>query len=64
MRLFKILAVLVFGWATTGWSADDSGLTDEQDRVLESARVLALQYSQSLPNFICTQITHRQTQDQ
>jgi hypothetical protein len=64
LRLFKILAVLVFGWATTGWSADASGLTPDQDRVLESARVLALAYTQSLPNFICTQITQRETQDQ
>jgi len=32
--------------------------------MLESARALALAYTQNLPNFICTQITQRETQDQ
>ena len=64
MRLFKFVAVLMLAWVVTGVSADNSELTANQARLLESARALALAYTQNLPNFICTQITQRETQDQ
>ena len=32
--------------------------------MLEAVRASSLQYTQNLPNFICTQITHRQATDQ
>lgn len=64
MRLFKFAPVLVLGWVATGVSAGNSELTADHARMLESARVLALAYTQNLPNFICTQITQRETQDQ
>ncbi len=35
-------------------------LTAEQSRVLDGARALALQYTERLPDFICTQVTHRE----
>jgi hypothetical protein len=42
-----------------GIRAETSELNDEPARVLEIVRGSALQYSQKLPNFICTQITRR-----
>jgi hypothetical protein len=54
----------MLAWVVTGVSADNSELTANQARLLESARALALAYTQNLPNFICTQITQRETQDQ
>jgi hypothetical protein len=40
--------------------AESPGLSPDQERVLETARAAALQYSQKLPDFICTQTTQRQ----
>ena len=59
-----MVAVLVLGVAVAAVSADHAKLTADQARVLESARAAALAYKVSLPNFICTQITHREAQDQ
>lgn len=39
-------------------------LTESQAEIIESARVSALQYSQRLPDFICTQITDREAAPQ
>ncbi|HMG85560.1 MAG TPA: hypothetical protein VK574_07445 [Terracidiphilus sp.] len=64
VRVSGIVAVLLLGWAATGLSADSSEVTADEARVLESARALALAYTQNLPNFICTQVTHREAQDQ
>ena len=53
------MAVLLLVGTLKGIPAETSDLNDEQARVLEIVRSSALQYSQNLPNFICTQITHR-----
>lgn len=50
-------AVLPLVLAVGGFGAPE--LTDDQARILRSARESALQYTQKLPDFICTQITHR-----
>lgn len=40
-------------------AAEPSQLSAEEAKLLESVRSAALEYSQRLPNFICTQVTHR-----
>jgi hypothetical protein len=57
-RLKYIVALLAL-LAPGGYAADSSPLSPEQTKVLEAARTLAMQYSHELPDFICTQITHR-----
>jgi hypothetical protein len=37
-----------------------SPLSPDPDKILEAIRASALQYTQKLPDFMCTQITHRQ----
>ncbi len=64
MNGFKIVAALFFSWTTTGLSAENPALTAEQVRALDNVRASALAYTHNLPNFICTQITQRETQDQ
>jgi hypothetical protein len=64
LRPWKIVAVLALGGAAAAFSVGQSKLTAGQVRVLESARAAALAYTVNLPNFICTQITHREAQDQ
>jgi len=64
MNAFRIFAPLALAWTTTGLPAETQALTAEQGRVLERVRTSALAYTQNLPNFICTQITQRETQDQ
>jgi hypothetical protein len=59
LKLSNIMAVLLLVGTLKGIPAETSDLNDEQARVLEIVRSSALQYSQKLPNFICTQITHR-----
>lgn len=61
----KFTAVF-FAWLATSVSAAEcayaagpSQLTSDQARVLESARAAAMKYTQELPDFICTQVTHR-----
>jgi len=58
LKAAKLLLVFV---ATRAYAAEPAKLTAEQTKVLESARGSALQYRQQLPDFICTQITHRTT---
>jgi len=55
-----VMALVLVAASRTGF-ATGSDLTPEQARILESVRASALDYSSSLPNFICTQITHRET---
>jgi hypothetical protein len=43
------------------YAAEPAKLSDEQAKVLESARASALQCRQQFPDFICAQITHRST---
>jgi hypothetical protein len=52
--------LLILAGARFGQAAN-SDLTADQGRVLEAVRASALAYSKRLPNFICTQITHRET---
>ena len=61
-KLSNIMAVFLLVGALEGIGgilAETPDLTDDQSRVLETVRTYALQYSQNLPNFICTQITRR-----
>ncbi|MGA9586071.1 MAG: hypothetical protein WBQ95_12130 [Terracidiphilus sp.] len=60
LKLFKVIAVLAVLSITWGGVAEDAELTPDQNRVLEAVRASALQYTESLPDFICTQITHRE----
>jgi hypothetical protein len=59
LKLLNMMAVLLFVGALKGVCAENPELTDEQSRVLETVRNSSLQYSQNLPNFICSQVTHR-----
>lgn len=56
----RMLAVVPALLATALCTAETSQLTSDQNSVLEDARAYAVQYSQQLPDFICTQITHRE----
>lgn len=58
MNILKVVAFLPLLVSTAAYSAE-SKLTEDQNAVLEDARAYALQYVQQLPDFICTQITHR-----
>ncbi len=58
MTLKMLTFLLVIGVPTAS-AAAGSDLTPEQAMVLEAVRTSALEYSQNLPNFICTQVTHR-----
>lgn len=60
MRCLRISAVVPALLAATLCSAESAPLTSEQNSVLEDARAYALQYAHQLPDFICTQITHRE----
>jgi hypothetical protein len=42
-----------------GYAAEPAQLSPDQTKVLESARAYAMKYTHELPDFICTQITHR-----
>lgn len=46
-----------------GCPAQDAKSAAEQSKSLEALRATALQYTRDLPNFICTQITHRTVTD-
>lgn len=56
-------ATLILGFLVPGTPAQNAKLTPEQSRFLEILRASALQYTQVLPNFICTQTTHRTVTD-
>lgn len=55
----SIAAVLVLFCAEAGFAAGPPELSPDQTRFLESVRASALEYTQRLPDFICTQITRR-----
>lgn len=56
----KLVFVLLMLVVTSASAAAESGqLSPEQSRMIEAARVAALQYTRQLPDFICTQVTHR-----
>ena len=59
-----ITAVLLVPLTPAGLFASAPALTPDQARVLEAVRASSLRYTENLPNFICTQITHRQTSQQ
>jgi len=56
---FRFIAILSAVLLSRGLAAQNPELTTEQARVLDELRSLALQYTESLPDFICTQVTHR-----
>jgi VWFA-related protein len=56
-RLVASALVLSLAWQTA--RAASSELSAEQADVLAAVRVYALQYSNKLPDYICTQVTHR-----
>jgi hypothetical protein len=56
----KTAAVLLFFASLTAFAAPSPKLSAEQTSVLEDARAYALQYTQRLPDFICTQTTRRE----
>jgi len=60
MGCLRILATLLALSIAGASAAETATLTDEQNSVLENARAYALAYSRQLPDFICTQITHRE----
>ena len=55
------IAVVLLAVATASQAAsgDSAALSPDQEKVLDSARVYALSYTAKLPNFICTQVTKR-----
>jgi hypothetical protein len=57
----RITAALMFLAVARAVSAANSDLTGDQARIIESVRTSALAYSDRLPDFICTQMTHRET---
>ena len=54
-RAFVTLVLI----ATSVAAAEQGQLSPEQSRIIETARTAALDYTRQLPDFICTQITHR-----
>ena len=56
----KFTAAILALISTSAFAAESSQLTADQMSVLEDARAYALQYARQLPDFICTQITHRE----
>ena len=56
LRILAVFTMLVGGVC----AAEATKLTEEQNGVLENARAYALAYAHQLPDFICTQITHRE----
>ena len=62
MSCVRIVALLFVAFASTARAqAVSSPLSAEHASVLESARVYSLEYIRKLPNFICTQITNRES---
>ncbi len=59
MNYLKTIAVLTLFFTATALSAKSPEMSADQHNVLEDARAYALQYVERLPDFICTQITHR-----
>lgn len=61
MTCLKSLALVLSLLASLGYAAEPAQLSSEQSGILEAARASAMQYKHLLPDFICTQITHRTT---
>ncbi len=61
MRCHGAAFTLVVLFALGVCSAKAARLTAEQSNVLEDARAYALRYVDQLPNFVCTQVTRRET---
>jgi hypothetical protein len=59
MKTLKNVAVLLLASAMV-LHAETRKLSIDQNAVLEDARAYALRYVHQLPDFICTQITHRE----
>jgi hypothetical protein len=59
LSCLKYFTALLALMASCGYAAESPQLSSDQTRVLESARTAALKYSHQLPDFICTQVTHR-----
>jgi hypothetical protein len=59
MKSIKLAIFIPLFAATYTFAADSPKLSTAQNSVLEDARGYALQYAHQLPNFICTQIAHR-----
>lgn len=57
LKIVLIVALLT----SSGFAAEPGQLTADQVNLLEAARAVAMQYTNMLPDFICTQITHRLT---
>jgi hypothetical protein len=60
LKLYIFIAVLLLARTTARIVADNPEMTADQLRLLEAIRASALKYTQKLPDFICTQTTHRQ----
>ena len=64
LNSIHIAAVLLLvSTRTLGIPADKPEVSADRVKVLDSATSLALAYTQRLPDFICTQITHRDVSD-
>ena len=61
LKLIKAAALALVVLALRGNAVEPAKLSAEQTKVLESARASALLYRAQLPDFICTQVTHRNT---
>ncbi len=61
LNFILVVAILALFPAANGLAAQTSQLSADQSKTLESVRASALSYSHSLPNFICRQITRRET---
>jgi VWFA-related protein len=62
MTSIRFAAVLLAAFAVTRAAPGNSSeLSADQAKVLDSAREYAMQYTAKLPNFICTQVTKRDT---
>ena len=61
LKPLKAATLVLVLLAAHSCTAEAARLSAEQAKVLESARDSALKYREQLPDFICTQITHRST---
>ena len=65
LKTVRIATLFLLLAGTAGEVSSASGpLNNEQSKILESVRTTALRYTYRLPDFICTQITHRQASPQ
>jgi VWFA-related protein len=61
LRRIGISAFFIVAFAATrGAPSAPAPLSPDQGNILASVKAYALEYSKNLPNFICTQITHRE----